>query len=79
MYDQERRRLGIKARFITISMKHPSFPVFGLTPIPNTNATHNMAYIMRLEHANMQYDLSMQTCKGQMCKHAISILACTML
>ena len=63
MYDQERRLAGNKARFITLSMKYPSFPVFGLTPIPNTMQA-SMAYTMRLKHANMQYDLSMQTCNA---------------
>lgn len=56
------------------------FPVFGLTPIPNI-MQQNMTYTMRLKHATMQCNkISMQTtCNGQACKHAINILAYTML
>ena len=59
-----RRRPEFEARFITLSMKRPSFPVFGLTPIPNNNATHNMACTMLLKHATQ--------CNATLaCKHAM--------
>ena len=49
MDDQERRRPGFKIRFITLSMKRPSFPVFGLTPIPTTMQAR-MSYTMQMNY-----------------------------
>ena len=41
MHNQKGRRPRNEARFITLSMKRPTFLVFGLTSDPNTcNATH---------------------------------------
>ena len=66
MHDQERRRPRNEARFITSSMKRPSFLVFGLTPYPNT---------MQCMHDQLIKSKGMQT-QCNACKHKAMQQAC---
>ena len=69
MYSQEGRRPRIEARFITSSMKRPSFPLFRLTPNPNTMHETTCKHAMQLKDANMQCNMNNLT----------RLMACTML
>lgn len=89
MLDQEGGRLRNEARFITSSMKRPSFLVFGLTPYRNTNTMQHdqpinangmQTQCNACKHNVMQHDQpinanGMQT-QCNACKHNAMQQAC---